>query len=49
MYPGDLVFVHSWPSSLKPFYIMPKGEDPKAKVSEGFDSLYCVVVEISSG
>jgi aspartyl-tRNA synthetase len=48
MYPGDLVFVHSWPSSIKPFYIMPKDENPKAKISEGFDSLYGGV-EISSG
>jgi aspartyl-tRNA synthetase len=48
MYPGDIVFTHSWPSSIKPFYIMPKGEDAKAKVSEGFDALYGGV-EISSG
>lgn len=48
MYPGDVVFVHSWPTSIKPFYIMPSGEDSKAKVSEGFDSLYGGV-EISSG
>jgi len=47
-YPGDLVFVHSWPSKIKPFYIMPKGEDPKATMSEGFDTLY-MGVEISSG
>lgn len=45
---GDLVFVHSWPASIKPFYIMPKGEDEKAKLSEGFDALYGGV-EISSG
>jgi aspartyl-tRNA synthetase len=48
MYQGDLVFTHSWPSSIKPFYIMPKREDPKAKSSEGFDALYGGV-EISSG
>lgn len=48
MYPGDLVFTHSWPSSIKPFYIMPKGEDKTSKVSEGFDALYGGV-EISSG
>ncbi|MEK6885429.1 MAG: aspartate--tRNA(Asn) ligase [Nanoarchaeota archaeon] len=48
MYTGDVVFVHSWPTSIKPFYIMPRGEDEKAKVSEGFDSLYGGV-EISSG
>jgi nondiscriminating aspartyl-tRNA synthetase len=48
MHKGDIVFTHSWPSSIKPFYIMPKGEDPKAKYSEGFDALY-LGVEISSG
>lgn len=48
MYLGDLVFTHSWPTSIKPFYIMPKGEDPKAKLSEGFDALYGGV-EICSG
>jgi len=48
MYLGDVVFTHSWPSAIKPFYIMPKGEDPKAKLSEGFDALYNGI-EISSG
>lgn len=48
MYPGDLVFVHSWPSAIKPFYIMPKDENPDAKLSEGFDALYGGI-EISSG
>jgi aspartyl-tRNA synthetase len=48
MYKGDVVFTHSWPSSIKPFYIMPKGGDADAKTSEGFDALY-LGVEISSG
>lgn len=48
MYPGDIVFTHSWPSSIKPFYIMPKGEKKDAKLSEGFDALYGGI-EISSG
>ncbi|MBU3913492.1 MAG: aspartate--tRNA(Asn) ligase [Nanoarchaeota archaeon] len=48
MYPGDIVFTHSWPVSIKPFYIMPKDEKKDAKVSEGFDALYGGV-EISSG
>ncbi|MEM4271784.1 MAG: aspartate--tRNA(Asn) ligase [Candidatus Pacearchaeota archaeon] len=48
MYPGDIVFTHSWPTSIKPFYIMPKDGKKDAKVSEGFDSLYGGV-EISSG
>jgi nondiscriminating aspartyl-tRNA synthetase len=48
MYPGDIVFVHSWPTSIKPFYIMTKGADPQAEYSEGFDALYGGI-EISSG
>lgn len=48
MYPGDIVFTYSWPTSIKPFYIMPKDANPKAKESCGFDALYGGV-EISSG
>ena len=48
MYPGDIVFTSSWPASHKPFYIMPKDENPEAKYSEGFDALYGGV-EICSG
>ncbi len=48
MYPGDIVFTYSWPTSIKPFYIMPKNENPKAKESCGFDALYGGI-EISSG
>lgn len=48
MYPGDVVFTHSWPAELKVFYIMPKEEKKNAKESCGFDSLYGGV-EISSG
>ncbi|MEK6833418.1 MAG: aspartate--tRNA(Asn) ligase [Nanoarchaeota archaeon] len=48
LYLGDLVFTHSWPSAIKPFYIMPKGEKKDAKLSEGFDALYGGI-EISSG
>jgi nondiscriminating aspartyl-tRNA synthetase len=48
LYPSDLIFTHSWPSSIKPFYIMPKGEKKDAKLSEGFDALYGGI-EISSG
>jgi len=47
-YKGDIVFVHSWPMKIKPFYIMPKDEKADAKLSEGFDALYGGV-EISSG
>jgi len=32
----------------KPFYIMPKNQDPNAELSEGFDAIY-KGVEISSG
>lgn len=48
MYPGDIVFTHSWPTSIKPFYIMPKDENEDATESCGFDALYGGV-EISSG
>ncbi len=48
LYPGDVIFTYSWPSSIKPFYIMPKGEDKGAKSSEGFDALYGGM-EICSG
>jgi len=48
MYGGDIVFVHSWPATLKPFYIMPKDEKSDAKLSEGFDALYGGV-EVCSG
>ena len=48
MYPGDIVFTHSWPTSIKPFYIMTKDEKKDAKLSEGFDALYGGI-EISSG
>ena len=47
-FPDTIVFVHSWPVSLKPFYIMPKGEKADAKLSEGFDAIYRGL-EISSG
>ena len=48
MYPDTIVFTHSWPASIKPFYIMPKDEKKDAKLSEGFDALYGGM-EISSG
>lgn len=48
LYPDTLVFVHSWPAELKPFYIMPKDGDAKAEYSEGFDCIYRGL-EISSG
>ncbi len=44
MYPNTIVFVHDWPLSGKPFYIMPKGKD----LSCGFDAIY-QGMEISSG
>jgi aspartyl-tRNA synthetase len=47
-YPGEIVFTHSWPAALKPFYIMPKDGKKDAKLSEGFDALYGGL-EISSG
>ena len=48
LYPGDLVFVHSWPAKIKPFYIMPKDQDADSEYSEGFDAIYGGM-EISSG
>lgn len=48
IYPGDVVYVHSWPAELKPFYIMTKDAKPDSKYTEGFDALY-LGVEITSG
>lgn len=47
-FPDTIVFVHSWPSKIKPFYIMPKDADPDSKLSEGFDAIY-MGIEITSG
>ena len=44
----NLLHIHNWPSAEKPFYIMPQGEDPSAKYSEGFDTEYGGI-ELSSG
>jgi len=48
MYKDSIIFTHSWPVALKPFYIMPKDENIKSRLSEGFDALYNGM-EISSG
>ncbi|MBU3907290.1 MAG: aspartate--tRNA(Asn) ligase [Nanoarchaeota archaeon] len=48
MHKDSIVFTHSWPSSIKPFYVMPKDEKKDAKLSEGFDVLYGGM-EICSG
>jgi len=47
-FPDTIVFVHSWPSKLKPFYILPKDGKADEKLSEGFDAIY-KGMEISSG
>jgi aspartyl-tRNA synthetase len=47
-FPDTIVFIHSWPKEIKPFYIMPKDEDIDSKLSEGFDAIYRGL-EISSG
>jgi len=47
-FPDTVVFVYSWPKKIKPFYIMPQGEDFKSKACEGFDAIYGGM-EISSG
>ena len=44
MFPDAIIFTHSWPLSLKPFYILLKDK----KLSKGFDALYGGI-EISSG
>ncbi|MBI5148583.1 aspartate--tRNA(Asn) ligase [Candidatus Pacearchaeota archaeon] len=48
LFPHTVIFVHSWPTSLKPFYIFPKNGEKNAKLSEGFDAIYGGI-EISSG
>jgi len=48
LFPNTIVFVHDWPLSGKPFYIMPKDGDPKAKLANGFDAIY-KGMEITSG
>lgn len=48
LYPDTIIFVHDWPISGKPFYIMPKNADPKSKLSNGFDAIY-KGMEITSG
>jgi|APSaa5957512622_1039677.scaffolds.fasta_scaffold01021_14 nondiscriminating aspartyl-tRNA synthetase len=48
IFPNTLTFVTDWPMKGKPFYIMPKGENPDAELSEGFDAIY-KGMEISSG
>ncbi|HRZ85200.1 MAG TPA: aspartate--tRNA(Asn) ligase [Candidatus Paceibacterota bacterium] len=48
LYPNTIVFVHDWPMSGKPFYIMPKDAKKDAILSNGFDAIY-LGMEISSG
>ncbi len=48
IYPNTIIFVHSWPLELKPFYILPKTFNEKEKLSKGFDALFSGI-EISSG
>ncbi len=48
LFPDTIIFVHDWPLSGKPFYIMPKNADPKAELSNGFDAIY-KGMEITSG
>ncbi len=48
LYPNTIIFVYDWPLPGKPFYIMPKNENEKSKLSEGFDAIYNGI-EISSG
>ncbi len=43
IFPDTIIFIHSWPKSLKPFYIWSKGN-----ITGGFDAIYGNM-EISSG
>ncbi len=45
LYPDTIVFVHDWPISGKPFYIMPKGKN----LSAGFDAIYKGTEIVSGG
>jgi aspartyl-tRNA synthetase len=48
LFPDTIVFVHDWPLSGKPFYIMPKKGKDGEEISAGFDAIY-KGMEISSG
>src|SRR3989344_3550734 len=48
LYSDTIVFVHDWPLSGKPFYIMPFEKSSKEQLSKGFDAIY-KGTEISSG
>ncbi len=48
MYSGNIIFTYSWPSSIKPFYIMTKDAKKDSEYSEGFDAIYGGM-EICSG
>ena len=48
LFSDTIVFVHDWPMSGKPFYIMPKDAKADAVLSNGFDAIYNGM-EISSG
>ena len=48
LYPDTVVFVHDWPLSGRPFYIMPKKGKKGEELSCGFDAIY-QGMEISSG
>jgi aspartyl-tRNA synthetase len=48
LFPETVVFVHDWPLSGKPFYIMPKKGKKGEEISCGFDAIYRGM-EISSG
>ncbi|MFQ5531182.1 MAG: aspartate--tRNA(Asn) ligase, partial [Candidatus Nanoarchaeia archaeon] len=39
-FPDTIVFVHSWPIKIKPFYIMPKDENTNSKESNGFKNFF---------
>jgi aspartyl-tRNA synthetase len=48
LFQDNIIFIHDWPLTLKPFYIMPKTPNKHEKISRGFDAIYNGI-EISSG
>lgn len=48
LFPDTIVFVYQWPTSCRPFYVMPVGQKKDAEYTEGFDAIYRGL-EISSG
>lgn len=48
LFPDTIVFVHTWPTACRPFYVMPSDGTVNCEYTEGFDAIY-KGLEISSG